>query len=205
LQARFDGQHLRDAQRGAARYRVRCDLYDDDTFSDDLLETAVKSFEPNEISPVVEVSFSFRTNAKHLEPPYEKVVEFLAKCKLTRDGARVGPWVESNVLDFKLPDPPPAPPPPDNGRRIEASVSGVGLDTVVTTNGRGFKSGNLAVVKITDKNLRQFKGIATVSSNGTFSISIQYPCVSGTSYTITAREDENPAGTFANTIERSCG
>lgn len=89
-------------------------------------------------------------------------------------------------------------------RQIRVSSEGAGQNSLFTIAGEGFTPNSLVVLRITDAQLQQLQFPETAGSDGKFSSRHAVRCVSGGQLTFTAFEDEDPLGTFANSIVTSC-
>jgi hypothetical protein len=87
---------------------------------------------------------------------------------------------------------------------IIVSNEGIGLSTVFTVTGSGFTPNRLVVIRFTAPNLEQVQFAETARVDGKFVSRHSLPCVSGVRLTVTAFEDANPQGTFANVVQTSC-
>jgi ricin-type beta-trefoil lectin protein len=91
-----------------------------------------------------------------------------------------------------------------SGRQISVSNQGAGSTTVFTVTGTGFTPSKLVVIKITASNLAQVQFPETAGADGKFVSRHSVSCASGISLTVTAFEDANPQGTFANAVVTTC-
>jgi hypothetical protein len=91
-----------------------------------------------------------------------------------------------------------------SGRRITVSKEGAGSSAVFVVTGAGFTANSRVVIRITDAQLHQVQFPETAGGDGRFVSRHSVSCVSGTSLTITAFEDANPQGTFANVVVTTC-
>jgi hypothetical protein len=73
-----------------------------------------------------------------------------------------------------------------------------------TVTGSGFTPNSLVVIKVTDANLQQIQFPLTAGADGKFTSTHQVSCVSGAQLTVTAFEDTDPNGTFANAFVTTC-
>lgn len=89
-------------------------------------------------------------------------------------------------------------------RTITVSTEGAGPSTVFAVTGAGFTPGSLVVVRFTDPQLHQVQGQATAGGDGRFNLRHSVPCGSSTQVTVTAFEDADPLGTFANAVVTTC-
>ena len=203
VDTRFTGVDLHQGRTGAARFEMTCRIWDDDTFSDDLVTSATHVMEPGSILELTGVDMPFTlpfSDLRKKEPGYESNIELFGDFTLRKNGARVGSSVKSRTLNVKFPEPTPVP----NNRRIEVASEGSGTSTVVVTRGSNFKPGSLVVVRITDARLVQLQAAATAAADGTFTARRQVPCLSGVQFTVTAFEDADPSNTFANAVIATC-
>lgn len=89
-------------------------------------------------------------------------------------------------------------------RQIGVSSEGAGQNSLFTIVGEGFTPNSLVVLRITDAQLQQLQFPETAGLDGKFSSRHAVRCVSGGKLTFTAFEDEDPLGTFANSIDTNC-
>ena len=89
-------------------------------------------------------------------------------------------------------------------RSISVSSEGSGTSTVFVVTGDGFTPGKRVVIRITDRQLNQLQFPETAGGDGKFVSRCSVRCGSGFELTITAFEDADPLGTFANTIVTHC-
>jgi hypothetical protein len=89
-------------------------------------------------------------------------------------------------------------------RTISVTKEGTGSSTVLTVKGSGFTPSSLVVIKITDAQLQQVQFPETAGTDGKFVSKHSVSCVSSAQLTITAFEDADPLGTFANAIVTTC-
>lgn len=94
-----------------------------------------------------------------------------------------------------------------SGRHIAVSKEGVGPSTVFVVNGSGFTPNKLVVIRITGKQwpFNQVEFSETAGGDGKFVAKRSLPCGSGFPFTITSFEDADPLGTFANSVDTTCG
>ena len=89
-------------------------------------------------------------------------------------------------------------------RIITVTNQGAGTSTIFTVSGSGFSPGSLVVIRFTDAQLVQKQFQATADTLGKFTARNSLPCGSGTQITVTAFEDADPLGTFANAVITTC-
>ena len=183
---------------------MTCTLRDDDTFFDDQITSKSVVMEPRSIREVTGVDIPFNLSLAELrsiEPLFEATIEIYGEFMLTKNNAKLGPSAKSPTIDVKLPGPPP--PPSTRGQHIDVSTEGAGTSMIVVTKGSKFKPGSVVVVRITDSRLVQLQAVATAGADGKFTSRRQVP-PAGVQFTITAFEDANPTGTFANAVLATC-
>jgi hypothetical protein len=205
VDTRFTGVDLSQGQTGAATFEMTCKIWDDDTFSDDLIASKSHVMEPGSILELTGVDMPFSLSLAQLrkkEPSFEKTLEIFGEFTLRKNGLKLGPSAKSRTIDIKLPGPPP--PTPTGGQHIDVVTEGTGGSTIVVTKGSKFTPGSVVVVRITDSHLVQLQSVATADADGKFTSRKQVPCLSGVRFTITAFEDTNPTGTFANAVVATC-
>lgn len=205
VDTRFTGVDLAEGRNGTSRFEMTCKIWDDDTFSDDLITTATQVMAPASILELTGIDMPFTLSLAQLrnrEPSYESTIELFGEFTLRKNGTKLGPSAKSRTLDIKLPGPPP--PPPTGGQHIDVSTEGTGTSTVVVTKGSKFKPESIVVVRITDSRLVQLQSVATADAGGNFTSRRQVPCQSGVRFTVTAFEDANPTGTIANAVVTAC-
>ena len=89
-------------------------------------------------------------------------------------------------------------------RTIAVSKQGVGASTVLVITGDGFTPGSRVVLKVTNPDLSGPQFAETAGGDGKFVSPHSFPCVSGRTFTVTAYEDADPLGTFANAVVTTC-
>jgi hypothetical protein len=87
---------------------------------------------------------------------------------------------------------------------ISVSKQGVGASTVLVITGNGFTPGSLVVIRVTTPDLQGSEFVETAGGDGKFVSPHSFPCVSGRAFTVTAFEDADPQGTFANAVVTTC-
>jgi hypothetical protein len=101
---------------------------------------------------------------------------------------------QSNMVEATIPAP-----------TIAVSKQGVGASTVLTITGNGFTPGRLVTIRVTSQDLQQQVQFGeTAGGDGKFVSPHSLPCVSGRQFTVTAFEDADPEGTFANAVVTTC-
>lgn len=205
VDTRFTGSDLTDGQSGAAKFEMHCSIYDDDTFSDDHITGYTVRMEPASIQALTGVNMPFTlslTSLRSKEPPYESTIELYGEFTLHKNGRKLGPSVKTRNKDVELPGIPP--PTTSSGQHITVSSEGSGAGTIMVVKGTKFTAGKIAVVRFTDRGLNQVRSSMTVASDGTFTVRRAVPCATGIRITVTAFEDQNPSGTYANSVETTC-
>ena len=89
-------------------------------------------------------------------------------------------------------------------RIISVTNQGAGTSTIFTVSGSGFSPGSAVVIRFTDPQLNQKQFQATAEITGIFTARNSLPCGSSTQITVTAFEDADPLGTFANVVVTTC-
>lgn len=88
-------------------------------------------------------------------------------------------------------------------RTISVTRQGSATSTVFVVMGTGFTPGSSVVIRFTDlTGQKQFPATADIS--GKFTANNPLPCGSGDQITVTAFEDADPLGTFANAVVTTC-
>lgn len=192
-------------RNGSAKFSANCVIWDDDLFSDDRIVSAGRDIAPGAMASLVGIDFPAElklTDLRRKEPSIEDGIEIYGEFTVLKDRRSVAPSAKSRTLTVKLPEPPPAT--SNTGQRINVRTEGVGASTVAIVNGTGFTPGRLAVIRFTDRNLIQLVATATPDTAGKFEARRSVPCSSGVGFTVTAFEDADPTGTFANAVNMSC-
>lgn len=89
-------------------------------------------------------------------------------------------------------------------RTIRVSTEGVGSSTLFVVEGAGFTPSSLVIIRFTDPQLNQVRASETAGADGKFVSRRSVPCASGILVTVTAFEDGDLQGTFANAVETTC-
>ena len=90
-------------------------------------------------------------------------------------------------------------------RLISLTTEGTGASTVWTVTGSGFTPFGLSVIRFTNPALQQVQFDQSAGADGQFVSRHSIANVfSGEQITVTAFEDADPDGTFANTIVTTC-
>lgn len=201
----FSPSEVEAGRNGSASFELSCTIWDDDTFFNDRITREVRKIEPDGMASLVGIDFPFELELADLrrrEPSHENTIELFGEFSVLRNNQRIAPTVKTRNRDVRLPDPPP--PVTNTGQRISVTTEGTGLSTVATVNGSSFTPGGLVVIRFTDRRLNQLQAVATAGADGKFTARRSVPCGSGIQFTVTAFEDANPNGSFANAVEMSC-
>jgi len=201
----FTAAELAEGRSGAATYSVACVVWDDGTFSDDRIVGATRVIARDAMERMTGIDFPAELKLSDLrrrEPSVEDGIELFGEFTVMKDGRAIAPSAKSRNVTVKLPDPPPAT--SNSGQRISVRTEGSGPSTIAIVSGTGFKASALVVIRFTDSALNQLRATATADSGGKLEARRSVPCAPGISFTVTAFEDANPTGSFANTIVMSC-
>lgn len=201
----FSASEVQAGRNGSATFAVKCDIWDEDTFSDDHITRSVTRIEPGGMVSRVGVDFPFELKLIDLrrhEPSVENTIELYGEFSVLKNNQRIAPTVKTRTRDVSLPGPPPAT--SNNGQRISVTTEGTGPSTVAVVKGTKFTPGANVVIRFTDRQLNQLRSVATAEATGEFIARRGVPCGSGVSFTVTAFEDANPTGSFANAVVMSC-
>jgi hypothetical protein len=106
VDVRFTGADLFQGQTGAAQFKVRCDIWDDDLFINDYITGIFHTMEPESLLELTSVEIPFNLSLAELQSnwsSFEGHIEIFGEFTLMKNGAKLGPSVITRNIVIKLP------------------------------------------------------------------------------------------------------
>lgn len=201
----FTPDEVAAGRSGAAKYSCHLLVWDEDLFSNDRVLGATREIVPEAMDSRVGIDFPAEmklTDLRRKEPDPENNIELFAQFTILKNGQSAAPSVRSRTITIELPEPPPQS--SNTGQTISVRTEGAGASAIAIVTGQNFTSGSLVVIRFTDSALNQLRATATADAAGSFEARRSVPCSPGIGFTVTAFEDANPTGSFANAVQLSC-
>ena len=109
----FTGGDLPAGRSGAAQFRIRCIVWDDDAAFNDFITSRTQLIKTDEVQEITGIDMEFSLSKQKLrdsETAAERFIELFGEFILTKNGKKLGPSVKTRNVNFRLPGGAPVPP-----------------------------------------------------------------------------------------------